>query len=85
MDEHSHRYKNITMDYPSNRALVFDLIAICLYRVVTLLCKTKKRKILLCGTIICYAILHQKAKDSAIQKQNSDILLFDFEDGHRDR
>ena len=36
--------------------------------------KTKKRKILLGGTIICYAILHQKAKDSVIQKQNSDIL-----------
>ena len=39
-----------------------------------MLYKTKKRKILLSGTIICYAILHQKAKDSVIQKQNSDIL-----------
>ena len=39
-----------------------------------MLYKTKKLMILLCGTIICYAILHQKAKDSVIQKQNSDIL-----------
>ena len=39
-----------------------------------MLYKTKKRKTLLSGTIICYAILHQISKDSVVQKQNSDML-----------